>query len=86
MANIASARKRAKQAIKRRAHNMALRSRMRTHLKKVESDISAGDKDAALKSYHDAVAMLDNSSGKGLIHANKASRHKSRLNARIKAM
>lgn len=86
MANIASARKRAKQAIKRRAHNMALRSRMRTHLKKVESDISAGDKDAALKSYHDAVAMLDNSAGKGLIHANKASRHKSRLNLRIKAM
>jgi len=86
LANIASARKRARQAITRRAHNMALRSRMRTQVKKVEAAIGAGDKEAAQKSYRDAVSILDNSAGKGLIHANKASRHKSRLNARIKAM
>ena len=86
MANIASARKRARQAVTRRAHNMALRSRMRTHIKKVEAAITAGDKDAATSTYRTAVSVLDNSAGKGLIHANKAARHKSRLNARIKAM
>ena len=86
MANIASARKRARQAVTRRAHNMALRSRMRTHVKKVEAAIGAGDKEAATTAYRSAVSSLDNSAGKGLIHANKAARHKSRLNARIKAM
>ncbi len=86
MANIASARKRARQAIKRRAHNMALRSRMRTYVKRVEAAIASGDKDAASEAYRRAVSILDNSAGKGLIHANKAARHKSRLNARIKAM
>ena len=86
MANIASARKRARQAIPRRAHNMALRSRMRTHVKKVEAAIAAGDKESAVSSYQATVSMLDNSAGKGLIHANKAARYKSRLNARIRAM
>jgi small subunit ribosomal protein S20 len=65
---------------------MALRSRMRTHVKKVISAISSGDKAAASAAYGEAVSILDNSVGKGLIHANKAARHKSRLNARIKAM
>jgi len=86
LANIASARKRARQAITRRAHNMALRSRMRTHVKKVETAIESGDKEAAASAYSAAVAILDNSAGKGLIHANKAARHKSRLNTRVKAM
>ena len=86
MANIASARKRARQAVTRRAHNMALRSRMRPHVKKVEAAIAAGDKETASSAYRSAVSIMDNSAGKGLIHANKAARHKSRLNARIKAM
>ena len=86
MANIASARKRARQAIKRRSHNMALRSRMRTHIKKAEAAIASGDKEAATNAYSVVVSSLDSSAGKGLIHANKAARHKSRLNARVKAM
>lgn len=86
MANIASARKRARQAVNRREHNMALRSRMRTYVKKVEYAINAGDKDAANEAYQAAKAVLDSSVGKGLIHANKAARQKSRMNAHIKAM
>ena len=86
MANIASAKKRARQALTRRAHNMALRSRMRTHVKKVEAAIESGDKEVAASAYGAAVSILDNSAGKGLIHANKAARYKSRLNTRVKAM
>lgn len=86
MANIASARKRARQAVKRRTHNVALRSRMRTYVKKVTSAIDAGDKDAANVAFKEAASMLDSSAAKGLIHANKAARQKSRINARVKAM
>ncbi|MGV6815863.1 MAG: 30S ribosomal protein S20 [Thiotrichales bacterium] len=86
MANIASARKRARQAVKRREHNMALRSRTRTYVKKVQYAIDAGDKEAATAAYLAAKAALDGSVSKGLIHANKAARQKSRLNAHIKAM
>jgi hypothetical protein len=45
-----------------------------------------GDKEAANEAYKDAVPVIDRASGKGLIHANKAARHKSRLNGHIKEM
>ena len=86
MANSASAIKRARQAVKRREHNVALRSRMRTYVKHVIHAIDDGDKDAAAKAYREAVSALDSSVSKGMIHANKAARQKSRLNARIKLM
>lgn len=86
MANIASARKRARQAIKNRAHNMALRSRFRTSVKGVLKAVRAGDVEAAQAAYRLAVPVIDSTVTKGLIHRNKASRHKSRLNARIKAL
>ena len=86
MANLVSAIKRARQAVKRRERNMAQRSRMRTYVKKVLHAIDDGDKDAASKAYREAVSVLDSSATKGIIHANKAARQKSRLNARIKAM
>ncbi len=86
MANSLQARKRARQAEKRRSHNAARRSMMRTHLKKVVYAIEAGDKETASAAYKAAVPVLDNAVSKGLIHKNKAARHKSRLNAHIKAM
>lgn len=86
MANSASARKRAHQAERRRIHNVALRSRMRTAMKVVLKAISAGDKATAETAYKAFVPMIDNSSSKGLLHKNKAARHKSRLNTRIRAM
>lgn len=86
MANIASARKRARQAVKNRAHNMALRSRFRTSVKKVLKAIRTGDAAAATDAYRKAVPIIDSTATKGLIHANKAARHKSRLNARIRAL
>lgn len=86
MANSAQARKRARQAEKRRQQNTSQRSAMRTFLKKVINAIQAGDKAAAVEAYKTAVPQIDSAAGKGLIHANKAARHKSRLNAHIKAM
>ncbi|ESQ09000.1 MAG TPA: 30S ribosomal protein S20 [Chromatiaceae bacterium] len=86
MANSAQARKRARQAEKHRQRNAAQRSTFRTAIKKVLKAIRIGDKAAADDAYKAAVPIIDRSAGKGLIHANKAARHKSRLNARIKTL
>ncbi len=86
MANIQSAKKRARQNDKRRAHNAALRSRLRTALRHVLRAVAAGDKDAAQESYRTAVPQIDKMATKGIIARNKAARYKSRLNAKIKAL
>lgn len=86
MANSAQAAKRARQAEKRRQHNASRRSTMRTEVKKVINAIAAGDKSAAQEAFKSAVPLLDSAATKGLIHKNKAARHKSRLNAQIKAL
>ncbi|MDX1496452.1 MAG: 30S ribosomal protein S20, partial [Salinisphaeraceae bacterium] len=66
--------------------NMSLRSEMRTAVKNTAKAIAAGDKDAAVAAFKTAVKQLDSMAGKGIIHANKAARHKSRLNAQIKSL
>lgn len=86
MANIKSALKRARQAEKTRMHNMGLRSKMRTRIKDVVKACDAGDKDAAVAAYEAAVPVIDSMINKGIVNRNKAARHKSRLNARIKAL
>ncbi len=86
MANIKSARKRARQAEKTRKHNMALRSRMRTKIKDVIKACDAGDTAAAQTAYKDAVPVIDSMVNKGIVNKNKAARHKSRLNKRVKAL
>lgn len=86
MANIASARKRARQAEKSRQHNMGFRSRLRTYIKNVVKAIESGDQKAAQELYTASIPVIDSSARKGIIHTNKAARHKSRLNARIRAM
>jgi small subunit ribosomal protein S20 len=85
MANSAQARKRARQAEQHRQRNAAQRSTLRTAIKKILKALRAGDKAAAADAYKAAVPLIDRAAGKGLIHANKAARHKSRLNAHIKA-
>lgn len=86
MANSAQARKRAKQSEKSRQRNASQRTAFRTSLKKVSYAIESGDKEAATAAYTAAVPMIDSIANKGLIHKNKASRHKSRLNTKIRAM
>ena len=86
MANSPQAIKRARQAKVRRSRNMSQRSMVRTYIKRVVSAIEAGDKEAATAAYTAAVPVIDKGARKGLIHANKAARHKSRLSKRIQAL
>jgi small subunit ribosomal protein S20 len=86
LANIASAKKRARQSEKRRARNVAQRSMIRSTIKKVVKLVDAKDKAAAESAYKEMVPVLDRYANKGQIHKNKAARHKSRLAARIKAL
>ena len=86
MANIKSAEKRAKQAVRRRAHNMAARSRLRTSVKRVLNAIGAGKKDEAVAALKAAQPVIDTMVTKGIIHRNKAARHKRELNAKVKAL
>jgi small subunit ribosomal protein S20 len=86
VANIKSARKRAKQAANTRLHKMGMRSKMRTHIKAVISAVEKGDKDAAAVAYKAAVPVIDAMITKGVVNKNKAARHKSRLNKMVKAL
>ena len=86
LANSKSAKKRATQAERRRQHNASRRSMMRTYMKKTIAAIEAGDKEAAAAALAIATPLLDRMATKGLIHKNKAARHKARFTAAIKAL
>ena len=85
MANIASARKRARQAVRQNAHNSSLRSRLRTAIKAVRKAIATGDKAAATATFQSSTSIIDSIADKNIIHKNTAARHKSRLAAALKA-
>lgn len=86
MANTNQARKRARQALKRRDMNFALRTEFRTAIKKVLKAVLAGDKKEAQTQFVSSQSVIDKIARKGIFHKNKAARHKSRLSAKIKAM
>ena len=86
MANTAQARKRARQSLRRNAHNAAQRSELRTALKKVRKAIASGDKAAAQAQMRESQGVIDAIADKKIFHKNTAARHKSRLAAAIKAM
>jgi len=78
--------KRARQAERIRPHKASQRSMLRTYIKKVVNAIEAKDKEAAQNAYQAAVPVIDAMVTKGIIHKNKAARHKSRLNSHVKAL
>ncbi|MFO7763247.1 MAG: 30S ribosomal protein S20 [Wenzhouxiangellaceae bacterium] len=86
MANSPSARKRARQSERNRQHNAAQRSYVRTMIKKVVNAVKDGDKVEAEAAYKAAVPAIDRSVSKGLMHRNKADRHKSRLGQHIRKL
>ncbi|HJO34771.1 MAG TPA: 30S ribosomal protein S20 [Gammaproteobacteria bacterium] len=86
MANSKQALKRARQNEKHRQHNAGLRSRMRTSVKAVRRALQGGDAEAAASALRAATPLIDGMVGKGLIHANKAARYKSRLNTQVKRL
>ena len=84
MANTDSARKRIRQNIVRTARNTARKSRMRTFVKKVETAIAGGDREAANAALREAQPEMQRAAGKGVIHKNTVARKLSRMSARIK--
>ncbi len=86
MANTKSADKAARQAQQHRVRNIALRSRMRSAIRKVIDAVASSNKEQARASYLAAVPLIDTLVNKNIIHRNQADRHKSRLAARVKAL
>ena len=86
MANTKQAKKRVRQAEKSRQRNASMRSMLRTYIKKVVAAIATGDQKNALSALQLATPVIDRMASKGIIHANKAARHKSRLIAHIKKL
>ncbi len=86
MANSAQAKKRVRQAEKHRQQNASQRSTLRTSIKGVIKAVATGDQEKAQQAYKTAVPIIDRMVNKGLIHKNKAARHKSRLNAQLRGM
>jgi len=86
MANIKSARKRARQALKRRERNMSLRTAARSAIKAVKKAVASGDKAAAAAALEKSRPVIDRVAAKGVLHRNAASRHKQRLAHAIKSM
>jgi small subunit ribosomal protein S20 len=86
MANHVSSLKRARQTTKRTAVNRSNRTAFRSSLRALREALQTGDSSAAAEQFRATVSALDKSVQKGVIHANTASRYKSRLNARVKAI
>jgi small subunit ribosomal protein S20 len=86
MANHVSSLKRARQTVTKSAVNRANRSKLRGNLRLLREAIAAGDKKTIAATFSETVSVLDKSVQKGVIHKNTASRYKSRLNARVKAL
>ena len=86
MANHQSAKTRIRRTARRTLINGDRLGRVRTHVKKVETAITSGDKPAAMTAFREMQPELMRGAQKGVMHANTASRKLSRLSARIKAM
>jgi small subunit ribosomal protein S20 len=86
LANTKSAEKRAHQATVRRAQNVAQRSKVRGAVRKVVTAIQAGNKAEATAALKSATPVIDSMVRKGIIHRNKAARHKSRLARQARAL
>ncbi len=86
MANSPQARKRARQAERHRTRNVSHRSKVRTYIKKVVAAVDTGDPEAANAALTEAIPVIDKMASKGIMHRNKAARHKSRLSAKVNAL
>ncbi len=86
MANHVSSLKRARQTVTKTAINRANKSKLRGALRLMRETLAAGDKTTLVTVYRSTVSVLDKSVQKGILHKNTASRYKSRLNARVKAV
>lgn len=85
MPNTKSAKKRLRQSLERRTRNRSVKSALHTYTKRVRQAAEAGQVDQAQDALRVATKKLDQAAAKGVIHANKAARVKSRLARLIRA-
>ena len=86
MANTSQARKRVRQANKARQRNASQKTEFRSSIKKVLKSLAEKNSDQSKKDFITATSIMDKLVTKGLIHKNKAARHKSRLSNKIKGL
>ena len=86
MANLKNAKKKINQIAKKTEENIMLKSTVKNAIKNTDKAVMAGDKEAASKYLRAAIKSLDNAKSKGLVHANKVDREKSRLTKKVNAM
>ena len=86
MANIKSAKKRILVAETRAERNKAIRSKVKTFVKKVQAAVESGDKALAEEALKAAVSEIEKAASKGVYHDNTASRKVSRLSKAVAAM
>jgi len=83
MPNIKSAKKRQETELRDRARNKSIKTELATALKKYNALVASGDKEAAEKALPHTFAIIDEMVTKGIIHKNKADRHKSNLSSKL---
>ncbi len=83
MANIKSAKKRVLVTEKKAARNKAIKSALKTQIKKFLAAVNAGDKEAATALYPVTVSEIDSAASKGIIHKNNAANKKAKLAKRL---
>ena len=86
MANHASAKKRARQTVKRTARNRHIRTNVRTVVKRVRAANESGDAAAAKKALVEAVSRIDGAVAKGIYHRKTGSRYISRLTHQVNSL
>ena len=86
MANIKSKIKRIGTNEKSRLRNVAVRSELKTHVRKVREAVASGDKDSAQSALQLASVKLDKAASKGVIHPNQAANRKSALAKQVAAL
>ena len=86
VANIKSQKKRIRTAEKARVRNRAVRSELKTYVKKVHVAVDEGDKVAAQAAANEACRKLDKAASKGIIHKNQAAKRKSGVQMLVNGM
>jgi small subunit ribosomal protein S20 len=86
MPNTASAKKQLRQSEESRARNRAVKSSLRTQIRKIRESLKSGNLQATQAEFNIAARSLDKAASKGVIHANRAARLKSRISAAIKKL
>ena len=86
MPNIKSAKKRVLVIEKKTQQNKAIKSAVKTQIKKFLASVEAGNKEEATKVYSDTVSAIDSAASKGILHKNNAANKKAKLAKKLNAM